>query len=768
MSSSSKRSDKKPATRLKGRPWLKQHDQSKLRLILLLFLLALLIPSLVLIKQAYGQLKWEAFHQYQSMAKELSARINNSFNELIEMEEARAFTDYSFTQVQGDPSASYIQRSPLSAFPVEQSRPGLVGYFQIDAHGQFTTPLLPVDAEESRTYGISLAQLNQRLVLQARIQQILSENKLVPRNKAEQQGAYLQEQGLQEQRTQEQRLQKQRLQEQLSQKRRQQDKRLTDADRRELTERNLLLELMETEQKATPGEAAIVSQEAFDRLTIDREKSQTDFSSKHKKSATSNQLGRVEDLKLASNYRVSEEMEKQEKSLSNKQASPKPRAARKEQSALPAATAYFDDEPSKNDLQDGAMDLDLDIKAAEGVAEQNKMWQVGKSAALKIKLFESEIDPFEFSLLDSGHFILYRKVWRNGERTIQGVILEQPALLQGLIETAFRETTLSQMSELIVAYQGNVLSAVSGQRDRSYLTKSEELRGEMLYRAPLFVPFNELELIFSIQHLPSGQGGKVIIWSGLILTIVLFLGIYLIYRLGVKQIALVDQQQDFVSSVSHELKTPLTSIRMYGEILKQGWASEEKKREYYHFIFDESERLSRLITNVLQLARINHNELVVDLKPMTVGELLDMIRSKISNQVDVAGYQLNLNVDQATSDAIIEVDADCFSQIIINLVDNAIKFSAKAENKVIDIGAQLQSRGAVTFTVRDYGPGVPKKQMKKIFKLFYRSESEMTRETVGTGIGLALVKNLVEAMHGEVDVVNQEPGTAFCISFTIK
>jgi signal transduction histidine kinase len=726
------------------RAWLKQHDQSKLRLILLLFLLALLIPSLVLIKQAYGQLKWEAFHQYQSMAKELSVRVNSGFNELIEKEEARAFTDYSFTQVQGDPSANYIQRSPLSAFPVEQSIPGLVGYFQIDAQGQFTTPILPVDVEESRAYGISLAQLKQRLILQERIQHILSENKLVPRKLAESKDAYLldnslreksvQEQSAQEQQAVRRRLQEQRLRSQLLQKQRQQSKRSIDAD-----------------------DATIVSQKAFDRLTTERENTQTEPSSTLKKSKASNQLGRVEDLKLASNYRVSEAKVKQEKNVSSKQVSPKPRAARKEQSALPASTAYFAGEISKDNDQVGAQD-----------SAQNSIRQAENLKGLKIKLFESEIDPFEFSLLDSGHFILYRKVWRNGKRTIQGVILEQRDLLQGLIETAFRETALSQMSELIVAYQGNVLSAFSGRIDRSYLTKSEELQGEMLYRAPLFVPFNDLELIFSIQHLPAGQGGKVIIWSGIILALVLFLGVYLIYRLGVKQIALIRQQQDFVSSVSHELKTPLTSIRMYGEILKQGWASEEKKQEYYHFIFDESERLSRLITNVLQLARMNHNELAVALKPITVGELLDITRSKISNQVDVAGYQLNLSVDKATSGAYIEVDADCFSQIIINLVDNAIKFSAKSENKVIDISAQLHPRGVVTFTVRDYGPGVPKKQMKKIFKLFYRSEAEMTRETVGTGIGLALVKNLVAAMDGEVDVVNQAPGAAFCISFTIK
>ena len=90
------------------------------------------------------------------------------------------------------------------------------------------------------------------------------------------------------------------------------------------------------------------------------------------------------------------------------------------------------------------------------------------------------------------------------------------------------------------------------------------------------------------------------------------------YRLGVKQIRLTRQQQDFVSAVSHELKTPLTSIRMYGEILREGWADEEKKKTYYAYIHDESERLSRLISNVLQLARMTRNELRIDLKPVTV------------------------------------------------------------------------------------------------------------------------------------------------------
>jgi signal transduction histidine kinase len=100
---------------------------------------------------------------------------------------------------------------------------------------------------------------------------------------------------------------------------------------------------------------------------------------------------------------------------------------------------------------------------------------------------------------------------------------------------------------------------------------------------------------------------------------------------------------------------------------------------------------------------------------------------------------------------------------MINLVDNATKFARKADNKTIDIAWRQHSDGAVVVTVRDYGPGIPKDQMKKIFMLFYRAGTELTRETVGTGIGLALVRQLAAAMNAEVDAVNKDPGAAFSL-----
>jgi signal transduction histidine kinase len=202
---------------------------------------------------------------------------------------------------------------------------------------------------------------------------------------------------------------------------------------------------------------------------------------------------------------------------------------------------------------------------------------------------------------------------------------------------------------------------------------------------------------------------------------------------------------------------------MYAEMLTEGWAGEDKKRSYYHYIFDESERLSRLIANVLQLARMTRNEFAVDTQPVTVAALMDGIASKVSSQVERAGFELQLTQDSELENVSVQVDEDAFSQIVINLVDNALKFSSSCDVKRIEIHCRAGDGSGVEFTVRDHGPGVPRDQMKKIFRLFYRSQSELTRETVGTGIGLALVNELARAMGARVDVSNVEPGALFTL-----
>ena len=461
-----------------------------------------------------------------------------------------------------------------------------------------------------------------------------------------------------------------------------------------------------------------------------------------------NTLGKVADLKLNPAYQkkseVAEQLLQEGQGRDEASVDAPGRAKRREQIALPESAAV-----------------------ASMPATAQPVANLAGPVDLRISTFESEIDPLEFSLLDSGHFVLFRKVWRDGKRYIQGMLINRESFVHEAFDNQFQDTGLSAMSNLIVAYQDDVLQTLSGNRYSDYPSSSQAFDGALLYRSRLSAPLNNLELIYSINGLPPGPGATVLGWVTFVLAIVFLGGFYTLYRLGVSQIKLARQQQDFVSAVSHELKTPLTSIRMYGEMLKEGWVEPEKQQQYYEYIHDESERLTRLISNVLQLAKITRNEPQFDLKPVSVGELMSRIEAKISSQVQGAGFVLDFHTDQQADKASINIDEDCFAQIVINLIDNAIKFSKDAEKKRIEISSKLSKENTVIIAVRDFGPGVPKDQMKKIFQLFYRSESELTRETVGTGIGLAIVHQLSQAMDGKVDVINKQPGAEFRVSFPV-
>ena len=230
------------------------------------------------------------------------------------------------------------------------------------------------------------------------------------------------------------------------------------------------------------------------------------------------------------------------------------------------------------------------------------------------------------------------------------------------------------------------------------------------------------------------------------------------YRLGLKQIGLVRQQQAFVSAVSHELKTPLTSIRLYAEMLRAGFADEDRRQVYYRYIQEESERLSRLIANVLTLSRIGRDQLNVSPQPVDLAELMDLVRERVASQVERAGFRLDLD---CAAPGTVQADPDAFVQILINLVDNALKFAAQAGQKVIEVRCEQPREGWVRVAVRDFGPGVPRESRRRVFQLFYRGEEAAIRAIPGTGIGLALVERLTQSMGGRVEVVNREPGAEF-------
>src|SRR5882757_5292942 len=148
-------------------------DKRRLRVVLGAFFAALVIPSGVLVYHAFARLTTEAFYQHRALAEELANRIDARVRQLISAEEARSLTDYRFLVVQGEARANFVQRSTLSNFPVDAPIPGLVSYFQIDADGAFTTPLLPVGIDPT-TYGIAADEVAQRRALEACVRVLLS------------------------------------------------------------------------------------------------------------------------------------------------------------------------------------------------------------------------------------------------------------------------------------------------------------------------------------------------------------------------------------------------------------------------------------------------------------------------------------------------------------------------------------------------------------------------------------------------------------------
>ena len=695
--------------------------QRRLLLMLVLFFLALALPTSILVYQAYGQLKWEAFYQHQRLARELTLRIDSGFRDVIVREENRPISDYEFLNVSGAGETAFLQRSPLSQFPAESNLPGLLGYFQVDASGRLRTPIVP--ETNASGYGISAAELGKRVQRAERIRGILGENRLVGKRDVAALPATAVG-GAQIAADEE-----------------------SGAAREDRSSPLGALDVMP---------AQIVSSEvAIDNLAASDSDASAqsgfdDLSSRKLKApvASSAPVGQVRDLKLEDSYQVAAGSQSAtEGGIANKQSEAK--RSRKEKVNLPQA------------LQQQPMALEKGLAEEEQSAEEPLMRQ----QSVRIETFESEVEPLEFALLDSGHFVLFRRVWHRDQRYVQGVLIDQASFIDGLISAAFRESSLSSMSELIVAYRGTILRQYAAEYSRLYQPSSAQESSDLLYQGRLIAPFGDVELIYTLARLPVGAGGQVIIWSALVLAVVLIGGCLMLLRLGQRQLALARQQQDFVSAVSHELKTPLTSIRMYGEMLREGWADEAKRKTYYDFIFHEAERLTRLINNVLQLARLSRNEQAASISLVTVGDALAELKPRLASQLEPSGFSLNIDGEEEVLAVRIPIDLDWFMQIFINLVDNAVKFSAGAASRSVDIHYRQLQDGRVQFSVRDHGPGIEADQMKKIFTLFYRSENELTRETVGTGIGLALVHQLASAMRAEVDVVNSDPGAEFRISF---
>jgi signal transduction histidine kinase len=242
-------------------------------------------------------------------------------------------------------------------------------------------------------------------------------------------------------------------------------------------------------------------------------------------------------------------------------------------------------------------------------------------------------------------------------------------------------------------------------------------------------------------------------------------GMLLAYRNVARELALAKLKSDFVSNVSHELRTPLALIRLYAETLELGRLSNEGKRqEYYEIIRKESERLTSLINNILDFSRIESGKKEYSFRETDVADLVRGTLESYRFEIEQSGFQLEQKIDGDLPQ--VWVDREAIARSLLNLVNNAVKYSATEKYLGVNL---YRHNGGVNLEVVDHGIGIPAKEQPKIFEKFYRVCDPLVHNTKGSGLGLSLVRHIVQAHGGEV-AVESEPGhgSKFIITLPVQ
>ena len=238
--------------------------------------------------------------------------------------------------------------------------------------------------------------------------------------------------------------------------------------------------------------------------------------------------------------------------------------------------------------------------------------------------------------------------------------------------------------------------------------------------------------------------------AGITLLVLLFLlgGIALTIRATDREARLAQAKSDFVSNVSHELKTPLSTISLFSEILELGRVkNEEKKAEYYRIIRHESRRLNKTIDNILDFSRIEAGRKKYELVEGDMAEVIDSVLSTHRYQITNSGFDVQTNIEPDLP--LVLIDREAMAQGISNLIDNAIKYSGKVKQLSIAVRT-VQSE--LSIEIADHGVGIPRAEQARVFEKFYRVGDGLVHDVKGSGLGLSLVKHIIEAHNGTISV----------------
>ncbi|MEX1001548.1 MAG: ATP-binding protein [Crocinitomicaceae bacterium] len=264
-----------------------------------------------------------------------------------------------------------------------------------------------------------------------------------------------------------------------------------------------------------------------------------------------------------------------------------------------------------------------------------------------------------------------------------------------------------------------------------------------------------LYLIFNLYK-QTYQGSErlvhktwMLVGEGSVFLIILLGGVYMIRRAFKREREINELQQNFLQSVSHELKTPIASVALFLETLQKHELDKEKRQDIYNRSLTEINRLNHLVSDILTARNIESENYFIHKESIALDQFLN---HKIDALKDT--LMKDFKVELKTEPISLELDKEALNSMLHNLLENACKYSPVGSNISIDL---FQKKGTTILRISDEGRGIDEASKEKVFDKFYRAENEMTRKSKGTGLGLYITKFLVEKQGGTIQLKNNQP-----------
>jgi signal transduction histidine kinase len=355
---------------------------------------------------------------------------------------------------------------------------------------------------------------------------------------------------------------------------------------------------------------------------------------------------------------------------------------------------------------------------------------------------------------DSGTYLFYRLPEQTGGKRsgFAGVLLSKGFVSKDLIAGSIGktlkmyhgDTAPSSNFAMTINDENNQILFSNAAAQHGYLLETNFDRPFSNWKAKVGLKDTSLDELARASFLNSAG-------ATLLVLVFLFCGIVLTLRATDREARLAEAKSNFVANVSHELKTPLSLLSLFSEILELGRVnSEDKKTEYYGILRHESLRLNKMIDNILDFSKIEAGRKTYDFAGGDITEVIENVLSSYRYQIVNSGFDVQTKLQPDLPPVL--MDCDAMAQAISNLLDNAIKYSGEKKHLTITtetVGADL------SIEITDQGIGIPRAEQAKIFDKFYRVGNGLVHDVKGSGLGLSLVKHIIEAHKGSISVESE-------------